>query len=33
MAELKTQIEKIDQECENARQLLEKELQNTNDEL
>jgi hypothetical protein len=33
MAELKNQIEKIDQECKNARQLLEKALQKTNDEL
>jgi hypothetical protein len=33
MAELKNQIEKIDQECINARQLLEKALQKTNNEL
>ena len=33
MADLKNQIEKIDQDCKNARQLLEKALQKTNDEL
>jgi hypothetical protein len=33
MADLKNQIEKLDQECKNARQLLEKALQKTNDEL
>ena len=33
MADLKNQIEKIDQDCKNAQQLLEKALQKTNAEL
>ena len=33
MSKLKKQIEKIDQECKNARQLHEKALQKSNEEL